>query len=465
MKVSKLFNINILNDHKVTKLASNSKEVTIGDVFFAIPGTKTNGSEYIEEAIKNGAKTIVTSEYKNYQNINVIVVDDVRKTLAECCVKYYHNITKNLKIIGITGTNGKTTTTTLIHNYLKYLGIKSILIGTNGVFADKHYKTSNTTLDILTLYKIFAYAKTSKIKYIIMEVSSHAIKQQRIKYIPFIIGGYTNLTQDHLDYHKTMDDYLYTKILFLNNCQETILNKDDKYFKCINQAINNKSFTYGKDASYQVANIIEKNNKTIFDLKINNITHRICTTLRGEYNVYNVLLMISIVDRLKLFKPELKDFLKLSITIPGRMVEFCYHNYTIIVDYAHTPDAMEKILSYLQIKKQNKLIAVFGAGGNRDKSKREQMGIVASKYADEVILTVDNSRTEDKQSIIKMIMQGISIPYTIELDRKEAIKLAISKATDGDIIAILGRGCEEILVEETPILLNDINVVKEIIGK
>ena len=387
------------------------------------------------------------------------------KLKAKKLYKKYKHILKDITFIGITGTNGKTTTTTLLYKYLMFNNIKATLIGTNGIYINNdYYETINTTPGVDKLYEIIIESYNKGIKYIIMEVSSHAILQHRVHGIKFKIKAITNITQDHLDYHKTFKKYRKTKLSFLKN-SNIIVNKEIKFTKKLN---NIKIYTYGEYKSYfLISNLINTNTYSSFNIKINNTSYFIKTNLLGQFNIYNVTLFISVLYVLNMFNYKtLKRFLNQVIKINGRMEQYQYKNKTIIIDYAHTPDGLEKVLSYVKDIYKEKIVTIFGCGGNRDQYKREKMGIIASKYSDYIILTNDNPRYEDELDIINDIIKGVSIDYKVIPNRKEAIDFGLSIIQNYNILLILGRGCEnEIKIKDQLIKFNDVEYVKEIINE
>lgn len=470
LRVQKVLNTKVKHNHVVNKICHDSRKVSNGDIFFAINGINHNGEDYIEEAIKNGAQTIVTEcDCDLDDKVNIVVVNNVRKALATSLKRFYRKIFKRLTFIGITGTNGKTTTTTLIYQYLQYREFKACLIGSNGIFINHDcYDTINTTPDIGLIYEYAYEAYKQKCQYVIMEVSSHAIKQLRIFGIDYKVILLTNLTLDHLDYHHDFIDYQYTKGLLLHCAKDNsyvLINKDNEYYDFFNYISRGIVLTYGKNESdYWINNIELKEDESSFNLVFHNKSLRIKTNLLGLFNVYNVTSFIAVIDVLNLYHPSVLTFLKKKIVIPGRMEEVQYRERRIIVDFAHTPDGVFNVLNFLKEMKK-RIILVVGCGGSRDKTKRSVIGQIAVDNSHYVIFTSDNPRDEDEMTIIKDIIVDIEKEnYEIVLDRKAAIKRAISISEPNDIIAILGRGNEKYQkVKGELIPLNDMEVVKEII--
>jgi len=376
----------------------------------------------------------------------------------------YKKILNEMTFIGVTGTNGKTTVTTLIYKYFKYYNKKITLIGTNGIYIDNdYYETINTTPGIEKLYHIILESYNQGIRTIVMEVSSHAIDQYRIYGINFFIKAITNITQDHLDYHKTFRKYKKTKLKFLKN-SIILINDEIKYLK-LNPL--RKIYKYGMRNSYfNMSNLFINEDGLKFKLNINNKSYVIKSNLLGKFNCYNVLLFISILYLLGEFDyNKLDNFLNQNIKIDGRMEVFKYNNKSIIVDYAHTPDGMEKVLEYVDEIYKKDIVVVFGCGGNRDKYKREIMGDIASLYADYLILTNDNPRDEDEASIISDILKGVTTKYKVIMNRKDAIDYGIYLLNSYDVLVVLGRGNEQhIKVNDKLIAFNDIEYIKGLIN-
>ena len=468
--ISNLYKDNLIYDHLINKVSVNSKNVEKNDIFVAISGTNKDGNDYISEAIKNGAKTIITEEKCFYENVNIMIVENSRKELARILKIIYSKIMKKMKIIGVTGTNGKTTTTTLVYRYLKDIGKEALLIGSNGIyFSNIYYEGINTTPDITIIYDSIYKAFVQGCKYVIMEVSSHAIKQLRVLGIEFNVGLFTNLTLDHLDYHGDFTDYKYTKGLFISSINEpnyVILNKDSDYYHFYESLSKTKVISYGINrADFLIKDVKLFGHKSEFIISYKDRSMKIDTPFIGMFNVYNITSFVAIITVLKLCKEnQVIEFLSKKIVIPGRMEEVEYKGRTIIVDFAHTPDGVFNVLTFLKILKR-KIILVVGCGGSRDKTKRRVIGEISVSNSDYVIFTSDNPRDEDENEIIKDIIRDIELTnFEVTTDRKQAITKAIKMSEENDIIAILGRGNEQYQkVKQQLIPLNDMNVVLEVI--
>lgn len=379
----------------------------------------------------------------------------------------YQYLFKKLYIIGITGTNGKTTISTLLYKYLRLNGINATLIGTNGIYInDEYIESINTTPGIDILYDTLKKSYDNNIKYIIMEVSSHAIKQNRIFGIKYNLKLLTNITIDHLDYHKTFNEYLKTKLRFINNGfnkQIILINNDMNNFNTIKKRIHKPFLTYGfnNDSYYkgEFIKLYEDHSNFVFE------NNDINCNLLGSFNSSNVLGFLSIIKCIKEFDyNKINKFFSNYIEIDGRMKLINYKNNKIYIDYAHTPDGMENVLYFLKKIVTNKLYVLFGCGGNRDRSKRPLMMNIACKYADKVIVTSDNPRNENPDSIINEIINGSKGNFITITKREDAIKYAISLLSDNDILAILGRGNDSFYyLGNEKIYLNDIHYVSEVI--
>ena len=408
-------------------LQSDSRKIKYGDTFIALK-EYNDGHKYVEDAIKNGA-TEVICEHGNY---------DVKTTIVKDTREYLNNYLKqnkiDIKIIGVTGTNGKTTTCYLIYQLLNKLGNKCAYIGTLGYICDEiHEDLNNTTPGGLELYYLISRSKKYGCKYIVMEVSSQALDQNRVDYLEFDYAIFTNLTRDHLDYHKTIDNYINSKqklFKLLKNNGISIINNDDKYsdkFKIYNY----KTYVFkNSDDTINEDNYINSNKYNI--------------PLLCDYNKYNVLATISLLYEIGYKYNDLYKLVSVLHEPSGRMEVINYNNSKIIVDYAHTPDALENVLNGIKKYVSGRIITIIGCGGNRDKGKRSMMGKLATDLSDYVIFTSDNPRYEDPNSIIKdMISLLYKKNYEIESNREIAIKKGIQLLDNNDILMVLGKGHEK----------------------
>ena len=443
----------LLNNHYVNSLKDDSRNINKNDVFFAIKGGQTDGKDYISSAIENGAKTIIYEGEisKEYHEINYIKVINIKRVLALFCKIFYKDITKKIKVIGVTGTNGKTTISTLLMDYLSYLGYDPLLIGTNGIyFKDEHYHTSNTTINIINTYDILKEAVKKGANFLIIEVSSLGIREARVLYFVFDIVILNNLTHDHLDYHKNITDYKFSKAHLLwsvdNNPKKAVItNSDDENFNFLSSLVKANIISYGinKEALYQATNIIKSLYDTQFEITIRNNKYKVKSSLVGGFNIYNLLALFATVDFLKLDILSFVEFLRLYVSISGRMNKILYKNRTIIVDFAHTPSSVINVLSSLKEFTNHKITVIIGCGGNRDVTKRSIIANIAVKYANKVIFTSDNPRDENPLDIINDMIGSLRYGrYDVILDRKEAILKALDESSNDEVIAILGKGSE-----------------------
>ena len=385
-------------------------------------------NKYIDDDINNGFKKIIVSKSK------FKAVKSTRKYLEKYLKKYYYKQIKDVILIGVTGTNGKTSTSYLIYQALNLAGIKCSYIGTIGFYLENDIKKlNNTTPDICDLYEMIIESINCGCKAVVMEVSSHALKLGRVNTLKFDYAILTNITEDHLDFHKTYKDYYKTKMSIFKKLKKKGTKISD--IKIENYDINNDYFEY--------------NNK-IYNTKI-----------KGEYNIKNIIPSIIILDKMNIDSRKIIPQLCLP---PGRMQIINYKNNSIIIDYAHTPDAMEKIISTVKLMNHNKIITIFGCGGNREKEKRPKMGEIASLLSDYVILTNDNPRDENPKEIIREIKQNMNNNYKIIYDRKKAIQEGIKMLKENDVLLILGKGHEEYqVIDNKKIFFSDLYTVYDII--
>lgn len=421
----------------ITHLVDEVKEDYI---FVVIKGRSFDNTKDVYEAVRRGAKLIITPE-KLDVDVEQIITEDVRGE-AEKWAKKIYNI-DGVKIIGITGTNGKTTTSFLLRRIFEYSGMKSALIGTI-IWDDlvKPRESLLTTPEKFYIYRIIGKAKEKGAEFAIMEVSSIGLDQGRVDGLNFSVGIFTNLSRDHLDYHGSMENYLNAKLKLFKMLSEdsfAIVNSDDSYAEHFIRNTKGKVITFGKTGDYSFR-IIEHGLNGIV-LEINGMEIR-CPVI-GGYNAYNITAAFTTADVLGVSKENIKDAIASFEGVKGRLERVYSGDFHVFVDYAHTPDAMEKVLNVLK-PLSKRLIVVFGAGGNRDRGKRPLMGEVADRLADIIVLTSDNPRFEDPKDIIRDILSGINRKenvYSI-MDREEAIRFALSLAEKGDVIAILGKGHE-----------------------
>lgn len=427
-------------------LEFDSRKIKQEDVFIALEGSIVDGHTFISKAIENGAKTIlVEKDVEKLEGINYFLVEGLREKMGIIASNFYGYPQNQLKIVGVTGTNGKTTTTYILESIL---GEKNVArIGTvEYKIGDEIIPAPNTTPSSLEIIKICKKALEKNIKYLIMEVSSHGLDIGRVNMLRFEAGIFTNLTLDHLDYHKTMENYYLAKRkLFdlVKNKKNSIINIDDEYGKRYLEYTNGISYGIGQgDIQGEIKQITREGQEVA--IKIFEKEYKVNLRLLGRYNLSNLLGAIGAVKTLGLSDEEIISKIPLIHGAPGRFEPVKIdRDFTVIVDYAHTGDALENILKSINEFKSNRVITVFGCGGDRDKTKRPIMGAIAEKYSDIVIVTSDNPRTEDPNEILKDIVVGLTKEnHIIEVHREKAIEKAISLAEKNDIILIAGKGHE-----------------------
>lgn len=441
------------NNREISEINFDSRKVVESSMYVAISGTVSDGHSFIQSAIEKGASAIVCERFPEElsKDISYIKVKNTAQALGSLAANFFGNPSEQLKLIGITGTNGKTSTSTLLFDLLKLMGGKSALISTVEYrIGDDVFPSTHTTPDVITLNQILRKAVDSGCEYAIMEVSSHGIHQYRTEGLHFAIAGFTNITHDHLDYHKTFAEYLNTKKRFFDELSPdaiAITNIDDKNGKVM---VQNTKATIKTFAMKTMADYHGKMMEADFDgmlLQFN--SKEFWSTLSGKFNVYNLLLAFGIAVELGYHAEDVLKSISQLKRVAGRF-ELLKSEGGIffVVDYAHTPDALENVLNSInEIRSKNeRLICVFGCGGDRDTTKRAEMGKIASSKSTLAIITSDNPRTEDPIQIIKQIEEGVDpqnfSKYTSIPDRKEAIKMAIKFAEPKDIVLIAGKGHE-----------------------
>ena len=452
------------------KYETNSRLIKPGQTFVAIKGYTVDGHDYIEDAIKNGATAII-AEKEVKCDVPVTVVENSAEYYQKLLVKEYKDEFKDLKLIGITGTNGKTTSAYLTYQMLLDLGKKAAYIGTIGFMCGDYFKElPNTSPEILTTYKLLEKAKEMECEYVVMEVSNFALDQKRIEGLEFVAGAFTNLTEDHLDYHKTMENYLKAKLLLTDYIKKDgvlLVNKDDEASKkFIERFKNTKTFGYG-NADYDILSDDIYPDHTDIIFKVNEKEYKVTTNLTSKFNVYNYFTMFSILHELGFEINELIEKTKDLKAPKGRCETYKVKDGFAVVDYAHTPDAVLKTVTAYKELAKARVITLVGCGGDRDPMKRPIMGEIASNYSDYVIFTNDNPRTEDPENIMKDILKGVKKDnYEVCLDRREAIKKALDMIQKDDIVLLLGKGHEDYqILGHTKVHLDDSEEILKYIEK
>lgn len=468
-----------LKDFEVSGISCNSKSVKDNFIFVAIKGNREDGNRFIGEAIKKGAGAVVIQSPRHPAcrqagtspaKVPFIKVKDTRKALAKLAAEFYGNPSSKIKVVGITGTNGKTTISYLIEALLKEAGFLSAVLGTvNCRFKDKVVPSKNTTPGPVELQSMLDEILKENVRYAIMEVSSHALHQDRTEGIAFSSAIFSNLTQDHLDYHKTKESYFQSKARLFKNISSgsfVVTNNDDKYGRRIKELTPAKVITYGIENKADIVASDIKFDIAHTELRISSLKAevRLRSHLIGKHNVYNILATMAWAQEEGLGLSTIKSAIETFSFVPGRLERIDFKgDFSVFVDYAHTEDALRNVITTLRQLTKERIIVVFGCGGERDKTKRPKMGRVVAGLADYAIITNDNPRSEDPLKIIKDIKRGIKENnYCIIPERLEAIRKAFNLAKSGDIVLVAGKGHEncQILKDKT-IHFDDREAVRE----
>ena len=447
-------NLNI----EIEGIESNSNNIKKGYMFVAISGFSSDGHDYIQNAIEQGATVIVAENIEKIKQINIpdsitlIIADNTRKFLALSSCNFYENPSKKFKLIGITGTKGKTTTTFMIKEILEKAGKNVGLIGTVATYINgkKIGDSDRTTPESLELQKLFSKMVEEKVEYVVMEVSSQSLKLHRVDGCNFDMVAFTNFSEDHISEkeHPDLQDYFESKLKLFNMCKIGFVNIDDLHGNKIPKMFpENEITSYGIDnyGNYLAKDITITNSYVDFKVKLSDRNERVKVDIPGRFTVYNALCAICICKRIGIDAEVIKTALE-KVKVPGRseMVENKLE-IPIMIDYAHSPESLENILRAVKSYTRGRVISVFGCGGDRDTRKRSVMGEISGKVADYTIITSDNPRTENPESIVKEIEKGISKTkgkYEVIVDRTQAIEKAIKMANKNDIIVLAGKGHE-----------------------
>ncbi|QAA81600.1 UDP-N-acetylmuramoyl-L-alanyl-D-glutamate--2,6-diaminopimelate ligase [Aequorivita sp. H23M31] len=431
----------------------DSRKISLNDVFVAVKGTISDGHEFINRATDQGALAIICETLPNniINGITYVQVNDSHKALAIMAANFYHNPSEQLKLVGITGTNGKTTIASLLYQLFKKAGMEAGLLSTVKIMVgDKEFKTTHTTPDSLTINKYLRKMVDAGVEFCFMEVSSHGIHQKRTEALNFIGGVFTNLSHDHLDYHKDFAEYRDVKKSFFDNLSKSafaLVNVDDRNGVVMLQNTKAKKYTYALKtyADFKASVLESQFNGQL--LKINN--QELWVKLIGGFNAYNLLAIYATAELLGLETAEILRLMSVLDSVAGRFQYSISRNkITVIVDYAHTPDALKNVLDSINsIRSGNEdLITVVGCGGDRDTTKRPEMAKIAASLSTKAVFTSDNPRSEDPEKIIEQMETGVPAEYynrTLSItNRKEAIKAACQMANENDIILIAGKGHE-----------------------
>lgn len=432
-------------------IKTDSRKVKKGDIFVALRGIVGDGHKFIDKAIENGASMVIAEE-GNY-TVDYQIVDDTRNYLNNYLKENYNKYLNKMQIVGITGTNGKTTTAYLVYDALTKLGEKCCYIGTIGFyFQGKVSDLPNTTPEVTEIYDMLMYAYENGCKYAILEASSEGLMHGRLENVPFSYAVFTNLTQDHLNVHKTMENYANCKLKLFNELKEdgkAIINCDDES-KDIFLLSKNNNITYGfNGGDYKIIDYKMDITGSLFSLVTNDAVYNIKMPLIGKYNMYNALVAIILLRELGINDNDIVNVLRRISAPPGRMEIIEYKDSRIIIDYAHTPDAVEKIISNVKEVCSGNIYTVFGCTGDRDRTKRPIMTKIVTDLSTKAIITCDDIHNEDPNQIVDDMLNGLTNNnYEIELDRKKAIINGIEMLKEKDALLILGKGHEEVMIVE-----------------
>ncbi|MFH0771823.1 MAG: UDP-N-acetylmuramoyl-L-alanyl-D-glutamate--2,6-diaminopimelate ligase [Candidatus Omnitrophota bacterium] len=480
MRLSQLLNrieyessVASLDEIEIKGIACDSKAVSDGYLFIAIAGTKSDGHIFASEAAKRGAVAVVLQKDIDLcARVAKIFVKDTREALAVIASEFYGRPSENMTCVGITGTNGKTTILYLIDSVISAAGHKAGIIGTiNYRIGERVIPAINTTPGPAELFSFMSEMRQCSIDYAVMEVSSHSLVQKRVKGIDFSVAVFTNLTGDHLDYHGTLEKYFDAKAMLfeeLGGHSCAVINIDDPWGRILLKRAKGKILTYGvtPEADFSAGEIELSLNGTVFAVKTPDGKVKVASSLIGLHNVYNITASIAAGIALGFSLEMIKSGVEAVSAIPGRLEAInAGQSFKVFVDYAHTDDALYNVLSALKPLIKNRIILVFGCGGERDRSKRPRMGKVASEFADLLIITSDNPRGEDPKAIASEIVSGVKTRnYIIILDRLQAIREALSSAQENDCVLIAGKGHEPYQVlKDTTVAFDDRKTARDIL--
>lgn len=460
----------------IKKIEYDSRQIKLGDLFVAIQGFSDDGHKYVHSAIKRGAVAVVTQKDGGFQARAKIIVPDTREALALLASRFYGYPSKRLKVVGITGTNGKTTISYLVKSILEQKEKKVGLIGTIAYWLDdKRMDAINTTPESLDLQRMFQRMLEQKISAVVMEVSSHALALHRVDGTDFDVAVFTNLNHEHLDFHRTMEAYRNAKGLLFKKLKErkscAVINIDDPNWRYFSQQSQAQCLTYSlndPNADFFVTTFICTPDKSLISIATPSGELKLDFKLIGESNIYNALASVATGFALGIDPEKIKSGLEAVTGVPGRMERIqAGQDFNIWVDYGHTPHALERLLKSARKITKGRLLLLFGCGGDRDQGKRPMMGKVASQYADLIFLTEDNPRSEDPEAIAQQIMHGVEDKAKVQIiiDRAEGIKKALKAARAGDTLVLAGKGHEDYqIIGDKKIHFSDKETVLELLN-
>lgn len=436
-----------IGDTEITAITDDNRKITDGCIYVAVKGEKFDGHTVAEKALESGAAAVVVERDLGLGD-RQIVVPDSRAEYGSLCAAWFGHPERRMRFIGVTGTNGKTTITTVIKYILTQNGHKVGLIGTiQNEIGDEIIHTENTTPVTFELFALYQKMADAGCDTVVMEVSSFGLVQKRIGPTHFEIAVFTNLTQDHLDYHKTMENYYQAKRMLFDICDKAVINTDDEYGKRLYDELSGEKYNYGREGNFAYTPTAVKANGASFSLKQSCGVMDFRLRMTGYFNIANATAAYAVCKLMGLADADSIPALESCPGVKGRCeVIPTDRDFSVICDYAHTPDAIENILENVKLYTEGRLICLFGCGGNRDSSKRPKMAQAAAKFADKLIVTSDNPRDEDPEAIIADILTGLeetNVPYDVVTDRREAITHALKTAQAGDVIVLAGKGHED----------------------
>ena len=459
-------------DVEVNELRYNSRKVEKGDVFCCVVGTFADGHKYAAQAVEAGAAALVVERQLDL-DVPQVLVENTRIAMAEMAAAYYGNPADEMVMIGITGTNGKTSTSYMLKSIAERMGKKVGLIGTiRNMIGDIIIDTERTTPESVDLQRILRQMKDEKVDVVIMEVSSHSLDQKRVHGITYDVGCFTNLTQDHLDYHKTFENYFAAKKLMFAQCEKAVINLDDSYAADMVAGVDIPVLTVGvREQADVTASEIDITTRGVqFDFNYRNVTSRFNVPIPGLFSVFNAMSAAGIALSLGWTLDSIKYGLEHMVSVSGRLepLPTGKNEFTVLLDYAHTPDALENLLKTVRGFATGRVVTLFGCGGDRDHAKRPIMGEIAGRFSDFAIVTSDNPRSEDPMEIIASVEDGVKksgCEYVVIENRREAIEYALKNAKKNDVIILAGKGHEnyqEINGGKQP--FDEKEIVAEILG-
>ncbi|MFZ5985966.1 MAG: UDP-N-acetylmuramoyl-L-alanyl-D-glutamate--2,6-diaminopimelate ligase [Bacillota bacterium] len=460
-------------DVEIKDIAYDSRKAKAGSLFVCIEGFKVDGHKFIPQALENGTRAfLVQKDVEVPEGVSVVRVEDTRYALASVSDIFYGHPSGKFNLVGVTGTKGKTTTTYMIKSILEAYGQKVGLIGTiSNRIGEEVLPTDRTTPESYDLQELFSEMVEKKVNSVVMEVSSHALELHRVSCSEYDIGIFTNLSRDHLDFHKTFENYLNAKIKLFKMCKKGLINIDNEYGREVVDNALCEVYTMGIDnkADIRAVDIVKHSDSVEFKVISPWFSGDIKVNIPGKFTIYNALGAIGSCALMGIPFEYISKGLK-NVTVPGRAeIVDLGKDYTVMIDYAHSPDSLENILTTVKGYAPGRVVCVFGCGGDRDRTKRPVMGEISGKLADFTVVTSDNPRTEDPEAIIKDIEEGIKkagAAYITIVDRREAIKYAIENARPKDIILLAGKGHETyIILKDKTIHFDEREVVREILDE